>query len=55
MTTYHSSPFVGTNERTSKVLLWEETRVPGKNPPVQLGNHKPTKVPMPGIKPDLQW
>lgn len=54
LTTYLSSSFIGTNGRLSVVLLREETRVPGENPPVQLHNHKPTQVSMPGIKPGLQ-
>ena len=42
---------VGTDDCVPVVFMWEETRVPGGNPPVWLGDH----MTISGIEPGSQW
>ena len=42
---------VGTDVCVRMVFVWEETEVPGGNPPVWLGDH----MPAPHIGPGSQW
>ena len=42
--------FVGTDVYVRMVFVWEETGVPGGNPPVWLGDH----MPKPDIEPGSQ-
>ena len=45
---------VGTDVCISVVCMWEKTRVPRGNQPVQLSNHITISHASPGIKPESQ-